>query len=127
MDDDYESHCFAPPPSVLNPQIAPVALPQGKISKETLTDIAQDNVGLAFNRIVSIAQSSDDKVALQAAKEVIEIAHPKKHDALLNINMMPTRIELVVVPLPGDAARAPIVLDVDATRKAEPSDGAGGS
>lgn len=54
-----------------------VAIPAGRISKETLTDIAQENVGLAFNRITQIASTGADKIALQAANSIIDRAHGK--------------------------------------------------
>jgi len=39
--------------------------------------------------------------------------------ASVNINMMPTRIELVVVPLPGQTAPETITIDVDQTKVKE--------
>lgn len=74
-----------------------VTMPAGKVSKEMLTDIAQENVGLAFNKIVSTVQSSDDKLALQAAKEVIEIAHPKNADAMMGKVIAPVQINVTYV------------------------------
>jgi len=113
-----EVHILKPDDSARNalesllamPAIAPVAIPAGKISKDMLTDIAQENVGLAFNRIVSIAQSSDDKVALQAAKEVIEIAHPKNDDSGSKV-IAPVQINLIVQPLNGGSTGEVITIN----------------
>ena len=74
----------------------PVNIPSGKISRETLTDIAQENVGLAFNRITSIAQNGDDKIALQAAREVLDRAHGKvANDAAQVIVPIQINVEFV--------------------------------
>jgi len=61
-------------------EIAPAPMPAGRISKETMATVAQENIGLAFNRIVDIVQHGEDKAALAAAKQVIETAYPVEKD-----------------------------------------------
>ena len=86
--------------------IAPVLITQGKISRETLTDIAQENVGLAFNRITSIAQNGDDKIALQAAREVLDRAHGKVANdaAQVNVQVNMYSITNILKEIEGESA-----------------------
>ena len=129
MDEFEDTHCFAPPPHVLQPSSPRVVMPAGKHDADTIKAIAQENSHVAINALTRVAESGKQEGAIvTAANAILDRAYGKVGGdaASVNINMMPTRIELVVVPLPGEAAPMPIVLDVDATRKAEPSDGGGG-
>jgi hypothetical protein len=77
---------------------APIA-PGGKITAEMMTDIAQESLGPALNRINSIIAHGDDKTALQASKEMICIAYPERDSQQQAKVIAPVQINLVVRPL----------------------------
>ena len=93
--------------------------------------MARENHGAISNNAIEATLSPSAKASekLKLMELNARLAGYLSEDtAALNINMIPTRIELVVVPLHGDTVQhAPVVIDVDSTRREEPPDPAGGS
>lgn len=67
----------------------PVELPSGKISKEMLTDIAQENVGLAFNTKLAMLQSlaTPESVRDKIADSILDRAHGKPSGDTTQVNV----------------------------------------
>lgn len=67
----------------------PVEMPAGKISKDMLTDIAQENVGLAFNTKLALLQatSTPESVRDKIADSILDRAHGKPSGDTTQVNV----------------------------------------
>lgn len=67
----------------------PVEMPAGKISKKMLTDIAQENVGLAFNTKLALLQvsSTPESVRDKIADSILDRAYGKPSGDTTQLNV----------------------------------------
>lgn len=117
MDDPLnDTHCFAPPPHVLQPSAPRIVAPPGKHDADMIKTIAQENSHVAINALTRIAESGKQEGAIvTAANAILDRAHGKVGSDVAQVNVQInniTKIERVIVDSNGVEVKSePEILD----------------